>query len=49
VTRAMNESGGNLRVAQELARHSDLSTTERYAHLEEAELDEQYERIFGGS
>ena len=49
VTRAMNESGGNLRVAQELARHSDLSTTERYAHLEEAELDEQYAKIFGGS
>ena len=48
VTRAMVESGGNLRVAQELARHSELSTTERYAHLNEEELDAEYEKIFMG-
>lgn len=48
VTRAMTESGGNLRVAQELARHSELSTTERYAHLSEGELDDLYVDIFGG-
>jgi len=46
VTQAMIRSGGNLRVAQELARHSSLATTERYAHLDERELDEQFERIF---
>ncbi|KAA3645703.1 MAG: hypothetical protein DWQ07_12250 [Chloroflexi bacterium] len=46
ITRAMIESGGNLRIAQELARHSELSTTERYAHLNEEELDAEYEKIF---
>lgn len=32
-------SGGNLKLAQELARHKDNSTTQLYAHLSNDEFD----------
>ena len=33
---------GNLRITQELARHSNIATTVRYTHLTNAELDQAY-------
>src|SRR3990172_439010 len=46
VTVVMLSSGGNLKMAQELARHESTVTTQRYAHFSNTELDENYERIF---
>lgn len=37
---------GNLKKAQDLARHESHSTTSRYAHFADSELDETYETIF---
>jgi len=37
---------GNLKVAQELARHENISVTTRYSHLLSRELDQQYNDIF---
>jgi site-specific recombinase XerD len=37
---------GNLRTAQELARHSSVSTTERYTHLANEDLDRAYYETF---
>jgi len=37
---------GNLKIAQELARHSSITTTTRYAHLSDDELDQGYEKVF---
>ena len=37
---------GNLKMAQELARHSNISVTQRYAHLSNDELDRGYYEIF---
>ncbi len=37
---------GNLKLAQELARHSNIQTTERYAHLSDDELDKGYQEVF---
>jgi integrase/recombinase XerC len=45
VTMAMMATG-NLKVAQELARHESTSTTQRYAHFAETELDQQYDEIY---
>ena len=39
-------STGNLKLAQELARHRNISVTQRYAHLSNDELDRGYEEIF---
>jgi integrase/recombinase XerC len=39
-------SGGNLKLAQELAQHRDTSTTQLYAHLSNDELDRGYFEIF---
>jgi integrase/recombinase XerC len=39
-------ASGNLKLAQELARHSSISTTEHYAHLASDELDRGYWDIF---
>jgi integrase/recombinase XerC len=39
-------SSGNLKLAQELARHRNISVTQRYAHLSDDELDEGYWDIF---
>lgn len=46
VTVTMLASGGNLKLAQKLARHESVATTQRYAHLTETELDEQYDEMF---
>jgi site-specific recombinase XerD len=37
---------GNLKLAQELARHRNIAVTQRYAHLSDDELDEGYWKIF---
>lgn len=37
---------GDLKKAQELARHSNIETTGRYTHLVESELDDTYTEIF---
>jgi integrase/recombinase XerC len=39
-------SSGNLKVAQALARHSNISTTSLYAHLADDELDKVYWETF---
>lgn len=37
---------GNLKLAQELARHKNIAVTQRYAHLSDDELDKGYHEIF---
>jgi len=37
---------GNLKLAQELARHANIQVTQRYAHLSNDELDRGYHEIF---
>lgn len=37
---------GNIKTAQELARHESISVTQRYAHLANAELDQKYDEVF---
>lgn len=39
-------SSGNLKLAQELARHRNIAVTQRYAHLSDDELDRGYHEIF---
>jgi integrase len=39
---------GNLKLAQELARHKNIQVTQRYAHLSDDELDKGYYEIFEG-
>lgn len=46
VTTILNASG-NLKLAQELARHKNISVTQRYSHLANDELDKKYLDIFG--
>lgn len=46
VTTVLVGSGGNLKLAQELARHRNIAVTQRYAHLSDAELDRGYHEIF---
>ena len=46
VTTVLRGSGGNLKLAQELARHKNISVTQRYAHLSDDELDRGYYEIF---
>ncbi len=41
VTRVLRASG-NLKLAQELARHRNIAVTQRYAHLSDDELDKGY-------
>jgi site-specific recombinase XerD len=45
VTTVLNATG-NLKLAQELARHSNIQVTQRYAHLNNDELDRGYHQIF---
>ena len=47
VTTVLRGSGGNLKMAQELARHQNIAVTQRYAHLSEDELDQGYFEVFG--
>jgi integrase len=46
VTNVLRGSGGNLKLAQELARHKNIQVTQRYAHLSNEELDRGYHEIF---
>ena len=39
-------ASGNLKLAQELARHASIQVTQRYAHLSNDELDKGYHEIF---
>lgn len=45
VTRVLRASG-NLKLAQELARHRTIAVTQRYAHLSNDELDKGYWEVF---
>jgi len=45
VTRVLQNSG-NLKLAQELARHRNIAVTQRYAHLSDNELDQGYWDVF---
>lgn len=49
VTTVLRGSGGNLKLAQSLARHRNIAVTQRYAHLSDDELDKGYWEIFEGS
>jgi len=40
-------TSGNLKLAQELARHTNIAVTQRYTHLSDDELDKKYQDIFG--
>ncbi len=46
VTTVLRGSGGNLKLAQELARHRNIQVTQRYAHLSDDELDRGYHEVF---
>ncbi len=46
VTYVLRASGGNLRLAQELARHKNIEITKRYAHLSDDDLDRSYHEMF---
>jgi len=46
VTKILRVMGGNLKMAQDLARHSNIQTTQRYAHLSNDELDKGYYQVF---
>jgi len=46
VTTVLQATGGNLRVAQELARHTSITVTQRYSHLTDDELDKAYYDTF---
>lgn len=46
VTTVVRESNGNMKLAQELARHASMNTTQRYAHMSDGELDRGYNDIF---
>ena len=46
VTIVLRGSGGNLKLAQELARHKSIAITQRYAHLTDDDLDRGYHKIF---
>ncbi|MBE0409504.1 MAG: tyrosine-type recombinase/integrase [Anaerolineales bacterium] len=43
---AVLQGSGNLKLAQELARHRNIAVTQRYAHLSDDELDKGYLEIF---
>jgi integrase len=45
VTRVLQYSG-NLKLAQSLARHTNIAITQRYAHINDDELDKGYNEIF---
>jgi len=46
VTTVLIGSGGNLKLAQSLARHQNIAVTQRYAHLSASDLDQGYMEIF---
>jgi len=46
VTTVLRGTGGNLKLAQELARHKNIQVTQRYAHLSDDELDRGFYEVF---
>jgi len=46
VTTILHATQGNIKLAQELARHKNIAITQRYAHLSDGELDRGYWDIF---
>ncbi len=46
VTTVLRATGGDIHLAQRLARHSSIAITERYAHLANDELDRGYHTVF---
>ena len=46
VTSVMLASGGRIRLAQKLARHTSITVTERYHHMTDEELDRDYDEMF---
>jgi integrase len=46
VTIVLRNTNGDIEIAKRLARHADISTTMRYAHLSDDELDQKYDDIF---
>lgn len=48
VTRVLTTTG-NLKLAQNLARHKNIAVTQRYAHLSDDELDKGYWEVFEDS
>ena len=48
VTRVLTATG-NLKLAQNLARHQNIAVTQRYAHLSDDELDKGYWEVFEDS
>ncbi|HLF89518.1 MAG TPA: tyrosine-type recombinase/integrase [Anaerolineales bacterium] len=46
VTSVMLASGGRIRLAQKLARHTSIAVTERYHHMTDEELDRDYDEMF---
>jgi integrase/recombinase XerC len=46
VTVVIRGSGGDFQVAQKLARHANIATTQRYAHISDEALDRAYDGIF---
>lgn len=45
VSTVLHETG-NLKIAQEFARHTNIAVTQRYSHLTNKELDDTYSKIF---
>ncbi len=46
VTMVLRSTGGDIEIAKKLARHADISTTMRYAHLSDEALDKAYHDTF---
>ncbi len=46
VTTVLRKTGGDVEIAQRLARHASINTTMRYAHLNDEDLDATYDEIF---
>lgn len=46
VTEVLHGTGGNIKMAQKLARHQNIQVTQRYAHLSDDELDRGYWQVF---
>jgi site-specific recombinase XerD len=46
VTKVLRATQGNMRMAQEMARHKNIATTQVYTHLANPELDKTYHDIF---
>ena len=49
VTEVLHGTGGNIKLAQRLARHKNIQVTQRYAHFSDDELDKGYWEVFEGS